>query len=148
MSIKYMFRKIIVILIMSISFSAIAGGNFGTFVVEKVNSVYDGDTFRVNIDSLPPILGKNIAIRVNGIDTPEIRGKCQYEKDLSIKARDFVRGKLFNAKEVKLTNIQRGKYFRIVADVLIDGISLEELILDNKLGYRYDGGKKSSWCKQ
>jgi len=35
----------------------------------------------------------------------------------------------------------------IVADVLIDGVSLEGLILDNKLGYRYDGGKKLSWCK-
>ncbi len=28
-----------------------------------------------------------------------------------------------------------------------DGVSLEQLLLDNKLGYRYDGGKKLSWCK-
>ena len=83
------------------------------------------DTFRVNIDSLPPFVGKNIAIRVNGVDTPEIQGKCQYEKNLALKARDFVRVKLANAKEIKLTNLQGGKYFRVVASVLVDGVSLE-----------------------
>ena len=57
-------------------FSAQAPPQYGTVTVSKVISVYDGDTFRVNIDSLPPIVGKNIAIRVNGVDTPEIRGKC------------------------------------------------------------------------
>ena len=120
---------------------------YGTVTVSKVISVYDGDTFRVNIDSLPPIVGKNIAIRVNGIDTPEIRGKCQYEKDLALKARDFVRVKLANAKEIKLTNLQRGKYFRVVASVLVDGVSLEQELLDNELAYGYDGGKKLDWCE-
>ena len=115
-------------------------------MVSKVISVYDGDTFRVNIDNLPPILGQNIAIRVNGIDTPEIRGKCQSEKDLAIKARDFVRSQLFNAKVIELANIQRGKYFRIVADVIIDEQRLTDLLLDKKLGYRYYGGKKLGWC--
>ena len=129
------------------TFSAQAAPQYGTVTVSKVISVYDGDTFRVNIDSLPPIVGKNIAIRVNGIDTPEIRGKCQYEKDLALEARDFVRAKLANAKEIKLTNLQRGKYFRVVANVLVDGVSLEQELLDNKLAYRYDGGKKLSWCK-
>ena len=109
--------------------------------------VYDGDTFRVNIDSLPPIVGKNIPIRVNGIDTPEVQGKCEYEKNLAIEARDFVRGKLANAKEIKLTNLQRGKYFRVVANVLVDGVSLEQELLDNELAYEYNGGKKLSWCK-
>ena len=71
---------------------------YGVAIVSKVISVYDGDTFRVNIDSLPPIVGKNIAIRLEGVDTPEIKGKCQYEKDLALEARDFVRKKLFNAK--------------------------------------------------
>jgi endonuclease YncB( thermonuclease family) len=84
---------------------------------------------------------------VNGIDTPEIRGKCQYEKDLALKARDFVRVKLANAKEIKLTNLQRGKYFRVVASVLVDGVSLEQELLDNELAYGYDGGKKLDWCE-
>jgi len=127
-------------------FSAPAASEYGTVSVSRVISVYDGDTFRVDIDSLPPIVGKNIPIRLNGVDTPEIRGKCQYEKDLALIARDFVRNKLANAKEIKLTKLQRGKYFRVVADVMIDGVSLDKELLENKLAYKYTGGKKSSWC--
>ena len=127
-------------------FSVQAAPEYGTAIVSKVISVYDGDTFRVDIDSLPPIVGKNIPIRLNGVDTPEIQGKCQYEKDLALKARDFVRNKLANAKEIKLNNLQRGKYFRVVADVMVDGVSLEQELLDNELAYKYTGGKKSSWC--
>jgi micrococcal nuclease len=127
-------------------FSVQAAPEYGTVTVSKVISVYDGDTFRVDIDSLPPIVGKNIPIRLNGVDTPEIQGKCQYEKDLALKARDFVRNKLANAKEIKLTKLQRGKYFRVVADVMVDGVSLEKELLENKLAYKYTGGKKSSWC--
>jgi|TARA_Y100000389_G_scaffold187934_1_gene209880 endonuclease YncB( thermonuclease family) len=123
-----------------------AATEYGSVTVSKVISVYDGDTFRVNIGSLPPIVGKNIPIRLEGVDTPEIQGKCQYEKDLAIKARDFVRSKLDNAKEIMLNNLQRGKYFRIVADVTVDGVSLEKELLENELAYKYSGGKKSSWC--
>ena len=140
-------KKLLLLLILSLGvFSSQAAPEYGTVIVSKVISVYDGDTFRVDIDSLPPIVGKNIPIRLNGIDTPEIRGKCQYEKDLALIARDFVRNKLANAKEIKLTKLQRGKYFRVVADVMIDGVSLEKELLENKLAYKYTGGKKSSWC--
>ena len=137
------------LLLLTLCFGALsvqAAPEYGTAIVSKVISVYDGDTFRVDIDSLPPIVGKNIAIRLNGIDTPEIRGKCKYEKDLALEARDFVRNKLANAKEIKLTKLQRGKYFRVVADVYVDGVSLEQELLENKLAYKYTGGKKSSWC--
>jgi endonuclease YncB( thermonuclease family) len=70
-----------------------------------------------------------------------------FSNDLALEARDFVRAKLANAKEIKLTNLQRGKYFRVVANVVVDGVSLEQELLDNKLAYSYDGGKKLSWCK-
>ena len=140
-------KKLLLIFICFLGvFSVQAAPEYGTAIVSKVISVYDGDTFRVDINSLPPIVGKNIPIRLNGVDTPEIRGKCQYEKDLALKARDFVRNKLASAKEIKLTKLQRGKYFRVVADVMIDGVSLEQELLENKLAYKYTGGKKSSWC--
>jgi len=140
-------KKLLLVFILFLGvLSAQAAPEYGTVIVSKVISVYDGDTFRVDIDSLPPIVGKNIPIRLNGVDTPEIQGKCQYEKDLALKARDFVRNKLANAKEIKLTNLQRGKYFRVVANVLLDGVSLEQDLLENELAYKYTGGKKSSWC--
>ena len=140
-------KAVTLMLYLTVTLSAQAAPQYGTVTVSKLISVYDGDTFRVDIASLPPIVGKNIAIRVNGVDTPEIRGKCQYEKNLALEARDFVRGKLANAKEIKLTNLQRGKYFRVVANVLVDGVSLEQELLDNELAYEYSGGKRLSWCK-
>ena len=140
-------KKLLLLLALCLGvFTAQAAPEYGTVIVSKVISVYDGDTFRVDIDSLPPIVGKNIPIRLNGVDTPEIRGKCEFEKDLALEARDFVRNKLANAKEIKLTKLQRGKYFRVVADVYVDGVNLEQELLENKLAYKYTGGKKSSWC--
>jgi micrococcal nuclease len=139
--------KLLLLFICFLGVSSVqAASEYGTVLVSKVISVYDGDTFRVDIDSLPPIVGKNIPIRLNGVDTPEIQGKCQYEQDLALKARDFVKNKLANAKEIKLTNLQRGKYFRVVANVVIDGVSLEQELLENELAYKYGGGSKSSWC--
>ena len=143
-----MIKKIsLYLLVCFLSLNTYAAKQYGSVTVSKVISVYDGDTFRVNIDSLPPLIGKNIPVRLEGVDTPEINGKCQYEKDLALKARDFVRRKLFNATEIKLNDLQRGKYFRIVAKAYIDGVSLEEELLQNGLAYQYNGGKKSNWCK-
>ena len=134
-------------LVCFLSLNTYAAKQYGSVTVSKIISVYDGDTFRVNIDSLPSIVGKNIPVRLEGVDTPEINGKCQYEKDLALEARDFVRSKLANAVEILLNDLQRGKYFRIVAKVYIDGVSLEEELLQNGLAYQYNGGKKSNWCK-
>ena len=64
---------------------------YGDLVVEKYLSAYDGDTFRMNISDVHPIIGRDMPIRLRGVDTPEIRGRCDEEKALAIKARDFVR---------------------------------------------------------
>ena len=143
-----MIKKIsLYLLVCFLSLNTYAAKQYGSVTVSKIISVYDGDTFRDNIDSLPPLIGKNIPVRLEGVDTPEINGKCQYEKDLALEARDFVRSKLANAVEILLNDLQRGKYFRIVAKVYIDGVSLEEELLQNGLAYQYNGGKKSNWCK-
>jgi micrococcal nuclease len=51
--------------------------SYGNATVSEVTSIYDGDTFRANIQGFPPIFGEHIPIRISGIDTPELRGKGQ-----------------------------------------------------------------------
>ncbi|MFK7823740.1 MAG: thermonuclease family protein [Oligoflexales bacterium] len=110
---------------------------------------YDADTITFNIPDVHPLVGERISIRVKGIDTPEIRTKDQCEKDLAFKGRLFVKGMMESAERIDLLNIKRGKYFRIVADVIADGKSVAEEIRKNKLGYFYNGGtkKKVNWCE-
>ena len=71
---------------------------------------------------LPAVFGDDINIRVAGVDTPEIRGKCPAEKALAIEARDRVRELLTKAKTIDLLNVERGKYFSLFANVRIDDI--------------------------
>ena len=86
------------------------------------------------------------AVRVNGIDTPEIRGLCDAETELAKRARDFVRATV--GDHVQLINIALGKYAgRIIADVaLADGRSLAGLLITEGLGRAYDGGTREGWC--
>jgi len=114
--------------------------------VSRIIKVIDGDTFRVDINELPDIIGKNIRIRILGIDAPEINGKCAFEKELAIKARDFVQILLDNADSVILKNLDRGNFFRLLAEVIVDGKNLGELLIANDLAVRYQGQKKLSWC--
>ena len=119
-----------------------------TISSKNVNSVYDGDTFKVNIPNYPKIIGKNIPIRINGIDTPEIRSRCKKEKKLAIQAKYILVKFLKSAKTIKLSNIQRGKYFRIVADVYVDDIDIAKVLINNKLAVPYFGKTKiKDWCK-
>jgi endonuclease YncB( thermonuclease family) len=139
-----MFRKL---LFLSLFFSfSVYSQDTNSVTVSRIISVYDGDTFRVDIDELSDIVGKNIAIRILGIDTPEIKGKCDKEKQLAIKARDFTRSYLNNASSVQLSNLKRDKYFRLLADVYVDGESLAAALLANDLAVIYSGKKKLTWC--
>jgi len=123
--------------------------DYGSVEVNEVTSIYDGDTFRVNIESFPDIVGQKMAIRVSGVDTPEMKGKCKKEIELARAAKKFTVNFLRNAKRVELRNMQRGKYFRIVADVYGDNISLAELLIKNDLAVPYFGNKKiKDWCEQ
>ncbi len=121
---------------------------YDSVTVSEITSIYDGDTFRVNIKEFPEIIGYHIPIRVNGVDTPEMRTKCKKEKDLARLAKQYTVTFLRSAKVIKLYNLKRGKYFRIVADVYGDDRSLAEGLLFEGLAVSYDGGTKNKdWCK-
>ena len=119
-----------------------------TVSVSRVIRVIDGDTFVVDIDEFPDLIGKQIPIRVNRIDTPELRGECDKERELAIKAKERVEAILSNAQTIELQQLSRGSFFRIVADVVIDGVDLGGLILNEGLATPFRPGSASPWCTE
>lgn len=116
----------------------------------QVIKVYDGDT--ITIASKLPYYASplyRLSVRLNGIDTPEIKGKTEDEKEAAKNARDAV-SNLIMQKYVSLKNIQSEKYGRILADVYIGDINLNQWLIDNRYAVAYDGGSKrapESWLK-
>ncbi len=68
----------------------------------------DGDSFIARIEVWPKI-EITATIRLAGIDTPEIRGRCDKEKELAQKAKTFTREWL-SVAPLSLANIKQGKY--------------------------------------
>ena len=92
------------------------------------------------------LLGERFSVRIRGVDTPEIRGKCEAEKEGAVAARDFLRELLARAARIDLVDVKRGKYFRIVATVRADGVDMAAALIENGLGRPYGGGKRAEWC--
>jgi micrococcal nuclease len=107
----------------------------------KVVKVYDGDT--ITIASRLP--GNDtiyrFSIRLAGIDTPEIKTVNKMEKERAV----FVRDKLYDlifGKIVMLKNISIEKYGRILADIYLDVLHVNEYMIQHNYAYKYNGGKK------
>ena len=118
----------------------------------KVIKVYDADTITIAA-KLPykesPIY--RLSVRLNGIDTPEIKGKdvSEEEKEAAKIARDFVSNLILD-KYITLKNIESEKYGRVLADVYIGDIHLNDLLIKERYAVLYNGGHKVkpvSWLK-
>ncbi|WP_263140289.1 thermonuclease family protein [Pseudomonas sp. RIT-PI-AD] len=118
---------------------------YGQVVVDEITSIYDGDTFRATIRGWPPVVGLRVPVRLYGIDTPEMRDNRPRVRELARLAKQFSVARLRGAKRIELRNIRRDKYFRLLAEVWVDGQSLGGLLLKAGLAKPYDGGTKSPW---
>ncbi len=113
---------------------------------EQVVSVYDGDTFKIDLPSMHPLFGDDLSIRLFGVDTPEMRGTTDEVKALAMQAQQVTEKALKGASKIELRNPQRGKYFRIISEVWIDGESLAEMLKKKGLAKDYDGeGARPEW---
>lgn len=109
----------------------------------KVVKVYDGDTFtlasKLPNDKDGPIY--RFSVRLDGIDAPEMKGKTTVEKELAKTSRYALAALIMN-KMVTLKNVSVEKYGRILADVYVGNILVNEYMLDNNYAVKYDGGTK------
>lgn len=109
----------------------------------SVASIYDGDTFKINLNCSLAVYCEKVPVRVRGVDTPEIKGKTEREKALAQKAKAFTK-EFLDKSPVTLSDCGRDKYFRLLCDVTNgEGKDLAQELIKRDLGYAYQGGTKS-----
>ena len=64
------------------------------------------------------------------------------EKAAAQEARAALVKRLRHAKAIDLHAVERGKYFRLVAEVIADEENMSDLLLKSGLARPYDGGKR------
>jgi micrococcal nuclease len=133
-------KKIVITLLILISTPCLAKDYIFT-----PSRVIDGDTIEIKERAF----GLKLAIRVNGIDTPEkgFRAKCDSENELALKASAFT-GDFVHGKNILVSKLKWDKYGgRMLGDIRIGNKNLSQELIDRGLAREYHGEKKKSWCK-
>lgn len=88
------------------------------FYKGHVNSVYDGDTIRVDIDLGLKTVIKSETLRLYRINAPELSGE---EREAGLISRDYLRSRIEN-RNIYLQTIKdkKGKYGRYLAEILLE----------------------------
>ena len=109
-----------------------------------VIKVYDGDTITI-ASKLPypdsPLY--RFQVRLRDIDCPEIHGKNEDEKFIALCAKKEMES-LVMQKQVILKNVGTEKYGRLLADVYVNNLHVNEHMLKNRLAIPYYGKTKIS----
>ena len=132
-----------------IAFLCVACFHWTSFAVPAVvDYVFDGDTFAATV-MLEEDVGIGVRVRLINVDTPEIHGKCDFETEHAKMARERLIELAPRGTIVDLQNIKDDKYpGRIDANVILaDGRDVGLILINEKLGRPYSGGRRASWCE-
>ena len=108
-----------------------------------IRRVVDGDTVDVTLDLGFNIM-YNIRIRLLGIDTPESRTRDLEEKKRGLAAKDRVKElcPVGSSVTLKTTKDGRGKFWRILGEIFVDDINVNQQLVSEGHAVEYFGGKK------
>ena len=110
----------------------------------KIRRVVDGDTVDITLDLGFDILYNN-RIRLYGIDTPESRTRDLEEKKLGLAAKERVKElcPVGSTVTVKTTKDGRGKYGRILGEIYVDDLNVNQQLIKEGHAVEYFGGSKT-----
>ena len=111
-----------------------------------VKRVVDGDTVDVVLNLGFDILYK-CRVRLYGIDTPESRTRNLDEKARGKMAGAFLKKAIDNGTKVVIqTKLKdsRGKFGRVLGDVVVDGININKSMIDHFHAAAYFGQSKEA----
>ncbi|HYE51639.1 MAG TPA: thermonuclease family protein [Azospirillaceae bacterium] len=115
-------------------------------VAAEVLDIVDGDTLSVRVHLW---LGQELhtKVRLDGVDTPEKRSRCDREKELAREAERHLEG-LVVKRRVLLYNVANDKFGgRVRARVVLpDGTDLAAALVSAGYARPYHGEARQPWC--
>ncbi|MBO7645298.1 MAG: thermonuclease family protein [Alphaproteobacteria bacterium] len=119
---------------------------FATSVAVKY--IVDGDTFAGDVILDDGTKVKSVNVRLRNVDTPEIHGECDSEIAMANRAKQRLSELIPVGSMLEIKNIKNDKYDgRIDANVFDShGHDVGLILIREKLGRAYSGGKRLSWC--
>ena len=110
----------------------------------KVTRVVDGDTVDIDIDLGFGVWLHKERVRIYGIDTPESRTRDKIEKRFGLLAKEFVKQFVKGSSVILRTQKYdaKGKFGRILGDIIVDDKSLSETMIQEHHAVAYHGQSK------
>lgn len=107
--------------------------------------IVDGDTVDVDIDLGFGVWLRKQRIRLFGIDTPESRTRDLVEKKYGLLSKEFLKTQLKEGKIVIKTHKdeETGKFGRILGEIFVDGVNVNQLMCDEGHAVLYEGQNKA-----
>lgn len=102
----------------------------------RISCVHDGDTLHWRGEKM----------RLENVNTPELDGKCEYERKLAIRARDRLLV-LLNSGRVTYTSYgyDRMQKPRLLVRISVNGVDVGSTLIREGLARVWDG-KRHPWC--
>lgn len=115
----------------------------GALSAQAQTRAIDGDTVIVN----------GVRIRLENIDTPELRARCAAEFDKAVEAKRLIEALLAQGEPVvKPNGVDR--YGRTLARITVNGIDIGEALIKAGLAIKWSPGRAAyaarlnHWCPQ
>lgn len=111
-----------------------------------IKRVVDGDTVVATVDCLFDVK-IDMTLRLFGIDTPELTSKVLAERTTA-KAAKARLIQLVEGKNIKIQSYkEKEKYGRYLAELIVDDVNINQLLITEGLATPYFGGTKNVLLK-
>ena len=115
----------------------------------EILRVTDGDTIVISARFLPEPLRPELAVRIYGVDTPEKghRAQCTSEEQRGQAATEYTKKAVAAAKKKQVVLYRWDKFGgRVLGDIILDGVSHRDQLIQRGYAREYYGDAKQSWC--
>ena len=114
----------------------------------RVTHIIDGDTFVGDIILADKTEVVSVKVRLRNVDTPELHGDCEEEIKRARYAKQRLEELIPKGSIIEIKNIKNDKYSGRIDANVYDSANRDvgSVLIKEKVGRSYSGGKRKSWC--